>query len=53
MTKRSFVARAVNNFAEGYFLSPCFPVRQIRPHTPEFLLSLTDPLKAFPQFTEK
>lgn len=51
--KSSLVARAVNNLAEGYFLIPCFPLRQVRPHTSEFFLSLAEPLKVFSQFTEK
>lgn len=34
--KNSLVARAVKNFAEGYFLIPCFPLKQVRPHTSDF-----------------
>lgn len=45
--KKSLVASAVNNFAEGYFLIPCFPLRQIRPHTFEFFLYLAEPWKHF------
>lgn len=43
----------MNNFAECYIPIPDFSLRQIRPHTSEFFLSLAEPLKSLLQFTEK